>query len=106
MRKVKKFINKMDVPPFKKKLLVIQTNHPKNHSPEPKFLVQLIKLIRRHLMLYIFFQYKYLNSKISNNQKNILWVHNTTENIGDSLMKTSSINTCRSVFLISLLKSK
>ena len=96
MRKVKKFINKMDVPPFKKKLLVIKTNHPKNHSPEPKFLVQLIKLIRRHLMLYIFFQYKYLNSKISNNQKNILWIHNTTENIGDSLMKTSSIRYLKS----------
>ena len=26
MRKVKKFINKMDVPPFKKKLLVIADN--------------------------------------------------------------------------------
>jgi len=96
MGKITNFINKMDEPPFKKKLLVIKTNHPKNHSPEPKFLVQFIKLLRRHLMLYVFFQHKCLNNKISNNQKNILWIHNTTENIGDSLMKTSSIRYLKS----------
>jgi len=91
MGKIKNFASMLDSPPFEKKLLVIDTKHPRNHSPEPKFIIQLFKLFRRHLMLYIFFQYRYLNKKISISQKGILWIHNTTENIGDSLMKTSSI---------------
>ena len=47
-------------------------------------------------MLFVFFQYKYLKDRISINEKNILWIHNTTENIGDSLMKTSSIRYLKS----------
>ena len=91
MGTIKNFVSRINSPPFSKKLLVIKTNHPKNHSPEPKFIIQLIKLFRRHLMLYVFFQYRYLNKKINSRSKRILWIHNTTENIGDSLMKTSSI---------------
>jgi ADP-heptose:LPS heptosyltransferase len=96
MRRVKKFINQIDEPPFKKKLLVIKTNHLNSHSPKPKFLEQFVKLLRRHLMLYMSFQSKYLNNEIRKNQKNILWIHNTTDNIGDSLMKTSSIRYLKS----------
>ena len=47
-------------------------------------------------MLFVFFQYKYLKDRISTNEKNILWIHNSTENIGDSLMKTSSIRYLKS----------
>jgi len=91
MGKINQFASIITSPPFTKKLLVIDTKHRKGHSPEPKFFIQLIKLFRRHLMLYVFFQYRYLNKKINSDSKRILWIHNTTENIGDSLMKTSSI---------------
>ena len=91
MGKITDFASKLYSPPFEKELLVIKTKHPIDHSPEPKFINQLIKLLKRHLVLFVFFQYRYLKKKISVGQKRILWIHNTTENIGDSLMKTSSI---------------
>ena len=96
MGKINHFAKSINSPPFSKKLLVINTKHPKNHSPEPKFILQVVKLLRRHLMLYVFFQYRYLNKKIYPSYKRILWIHNTTDNIGDSLMKTSSIRYLKS----------
>jgi len=92
MQKIKKFINKVNTPPFDKQLLTIKTQD----YPRSNFIVQLSQLLRRHLMLFVFFQYKYLKDRISINEKNILWIHNTTENIGDSLMKTSSIRYLKS----------
>jgi len=92
MQKIKKFINKTNIPPFDKKLVTIKTqDYPSSNS-----IVQLTQLLRRYLMLFVFFQYKYLKDRISINEKNILWIHNTTENIGDSLMKTSSIRYLKS----------
>ena len=92
MQKIKKFINKASTPPFDKKLVTIKTqDYPSSNS-----IAQLTQLLRRHLMLFVFFQYKYLKDRISINEKNILWIHNTTENIGDSLMKTSSIRYLKS----------
>ena len=92
MKKIKKFINKTNIPPFDKKLVTIKTQD----YPRSNFIVQLTQLLRRYLMLFVFFQYKYLKDRISINEKNILWIHNTTENIGDSLMKTSSIRYLKS----------
>ena len=92
MNKIKKFINKANTPPFDKKLVTIKTQD----YPRSNFIVQLTQLLRRYLMLFVFFQYKYLKDRISINEKNILWIHNTTENIGDSLMKTSSIRYLKS----------
>jgi len=80
------------MPPFDKKLVTIKTQD----YPRSNFIVQLTQLLRRYLMLFVFFQYKYLKDRISINEKNILWIHNTTENIGDSLMKTSSIRYLKS----------
>ena len=87
LRRIKKLVNKTKTPPFDKKLVTIKTQD----YPRSNFIVQLTQLLRRYLMLFVFFQYKYLKDRISINEKNILWIHNTTENIGDSLMKTSSI---------------
>ena len=92
MKKIKKFINKTNIPPFDKKLVTNKTQD----YPRSNFIVQLTQLLRRYLMLFVFFQYKYLQDRISINEKNILWIHNTTENIGDSLMKTSSIRYLKS----------
>lgn len=86
MKIVKKFINKITLPPFDKKLVIEKKDYPSSF-----LIVQLTQLLRRYLMLFLFFQYKSLKNRISINEKKILWIHNTTENIGDSLMKTSSI---------------
>ena len=86
MKIIKKFTNKITTPPFDKKLVIKTQEYPRSY-----LIVQLTQLVRRYLMLFVFFQYKYLKDRISINEKKILWIHNTTENIGDSLMKTSSI---------------
>ena len=87
-----KFINKTNTPPFDKKLVIIKTqDYPTSNS-----IVRLAKILRKYLLLFVFFQYKYLKDRISTNEKNILWIHNSTENIGDSLMKTSSIRYLKS----------
>ena len=89
---INKFINKTNTPPFDKKLVIIKTqDYPTSNS-----IVRLAKILRKYLLLFVFFQYKYLKDRISANEKNILWIHNTTENIGDSLMKTSSIRYLKS----------
>jgi len=95
MKKIKKFINKTNTPPFDKKLLIIKTQDYLKHR-RSNFIVQLAQILRKYLLLFVSFQYKYLKDRISINEKNILWIHNTTENIGDSLMKTSSIRYLKS----------
>ena len=89
---MKKIINKIDTPPFDKKLLIIKTQD----YPRSNLIVQLAQILRKYLLLFASFQYKYIQDRISFNSKNILWIHNTTENIGDSLMKTSSIKYLKS----------
>ena len=89
---MKKFINKTNTPPFDKKLVIIKTqDYPSSNS-----IVRLAQILRKYLLLFVSFQYKYLKDRISINEKNILWIHNSTENIGDSLMKTSSIRYLKS----------
>ena len=95
MKKIKKFVNKTKTPPFDKKLVIIRTQEPLKHR-RSNFIVQLAQIIRKYLLLFVSFQFKYLKDRISINEKNILWIHNTTENIGDSLMKTSSIRYLKS----------
>jgi len=92
MKKIRKLINKTNTPPFNKKLVTIKTQG----YPRSNFIVQLARILRKYLLLFVSFQYKYLKERISINEKNILWIHNTTENIGDSLMKTSSIRYLKS----------
>jgi ADP-heptose:LPS heptosyltransferase len=92
MKKIRKLINKTNTPPFDKKLVTIKTQD----YPRSNFIVQLARILRKYLLLFVSFQYKYLKQRISINEKNILWIHNTTENIGDSLMKTSSIRYLKS----------
>jgi len=95
LRRIKKFVNKTKTPPFDKKLVIIKTQEYLKHN-RSNFIVQLAQILRKYLLLFISFQYKYLKDRISINGKNILWIHNTTENIGDSLMKTSSIRYLKS----------
>ena len=95
MKKIKKFVNKTKTPPFDKRLEIIQTQDYIKHR-RSNFIVQLAQILRKYLLLFVSFQYKYLKDRISINEKNILWIHNTTENIGDSLMKTSSIRYLKS----------
>ena len=95
LRRIKKFVNKTKTPPFDKKLVIIKTQDYQKHR-RSNFIVQLAQILRKYLLLFVFFQYKYLKDRISINEKNILWIHNTTENIGDSLMKTSSIRYLKS----------
>jgi len=92
MKKIRKLINKTNTPPFDKKLVTIKTQG----YTRSNFIVQLARILRKYLLLFVSFQYKYLKERISINEKNILWIHNTTENIGDSLMKTSSIRYLKS----------
>ena len=89
---MKKFINKTNTPPFDKKLVIIKTQD----YPRSNFIVRLAQILRKYLLLFVSFQYKYLKDRISINEKSILWIHNSTENIGDSLMKTSSIRYLKS----------
>ena len=97
MIKIKKFINKTNTPPFDKKLLIIKTqDYGINIRPKSNSIVRLAQILRKYLLLFVSFQYKYLKDRISINEKNILWIHNSTENIGDSLMKTSSIRYLKS----------
>jgi hypothetical protein len=47
------------------------------------------KLLMRQLYLFTSGQYRYHQKSISPTQRKILWLHNTTVNIGDSLMRLS-----------------
>ena len=62
---IKKFINQTNIPPFDKKLVIIKTqDYPRSNS-----IVRLAQILRKYLLLFVSFQYKYLKDRISINEK-------------------------------------
>ena len=81
---IKHTANKVIEAPFDKKL---ETGNYLNLSTFDAFL----SVVKRNILLRLLLQHRYLKDAITTADKNILWIHSTTENIGDSLMKLSSI---------------
>ena len=81
---IKRIANKVIEPPFDKKL---ETGNYLKFNTFEAFL----SVVKRNILLRLLLQHRYLKDAITPSYKNILWIHSTTENIGDSLMKLSSI---------------
>lgn len=81
---IKRTANKVFEAPFDKTL---ETGNDLNLSSFDAFL----SVFKRKILLRILLQHRYLQDVITIADRKILWVHSTTENIGDSLMKLSSI---------------
>jgi len=81
---IKHIASRIVDPPFNKKL---ETGNYVNLSTFDAFL----SVVKRNILLRLLSQHRYLRDVLTTADKNILWIHSTTENIGDSLMKLSSI---------------